>query len=212
MDCAAVEPLAAELALGLVAGPTRAEALAHIETCAACRALVDSLSATADEVMLLAPSAEPSSGFEQRMLAALSPVRAIERPRVPRWPIVVAAAAAVAALLVVGLNLRSPATTVREAEMRTATGRVVGDAYVHDGDPAWVFVAVPGWTDARGDGAPKQYEVRLTMHDGTSRLLPGGDLDGGDGGWGTVLPVDASQIREVALVDDSGTAWCSATL
>ncbi len=211
MDCAAVEPLAAELALGLVAGPTRAEALAHIETCASCRALVDSLSATADEVMLLAPSAEPSSGFEQRVLTALSPVRSRERVRRRRWPIL-AAAAAVVALLAIGLSLRSHPSAVREAEMRTATGRVVGDAYVHSGDPAWVFVAVPGWTDTRGSGAPKQYQVRLTMNDGTSRVLPGGDLDGGDGGWGTVLPVDASQIQQVALVDDDGAVWCSATL
>ena len=211
MGCADVEPLAAELALGLIAGPARAEALAHIETCASCRALVDSLAATADDLMLLAPSAEPSSGFEQRVLSAMSPVRSIEHARARRWPIV-AVAAAVVALVAIGLNLRSHPTTVREAEMRTASGRVVGDAYVHRGDPAWVFVAVPGWTDARGAGAPKQYEVRLTMHDGSSRVLPGGDLDGGDGGWGTVLPVDPGQIREVALVDDSGAVWCSATL
>jgi hypothetical protein len=211
MDCAAVEPLAAELALGLVAGPTRAEALAHIETCASCRALVDSLAATADDLMLLAPAAEPSSGFEQRVLSALSPVRSIERARARRWP-VFAAAAAVVALVAIGLTVRSHSPAVREAEMRTATGRVVGDAYVHSGDPAWVFVAVPGWTDARGSGAPKQYLVRLTMHDGSSRVLPGGDLDAGDGGWGTVLPVDASQIQQVALVDDGGAVWCSATL
>jgi hypothetical protein len=211
MDCAAVEPLAAELALGLFAGPTRAEALAHIETCATCRALVDSLSAAADDVMLLAPSAVPSSGFEQRVLAALSPVRPVERSRSRRWPIL-AAAAAVIAVVAVGLSVRSHPPAVREAEMRTATGRVVGDAYVHRGDPSWVVVAVPGWTDTRGSGAPKQYEVRLTMNDGTSRVLPGGDLDGGDGAWGTVLPIDASQIHQVALVDDDGAVWCSATL
>jgi hypothetical protein len=198
----------------LVVGPTRAEALAHIETCAACRALVDSLAVAADDVMLLAPPAEPSSGFEQRVLAAMTPVRSISRVRRWRRPLLAAAAAIVAlvVLVTVGLDLRSGSPAVQEAEMRTASGRVVGDAYVHRGDPAWVFVAVPGWTDTRGTGLPKQYAVRLTMHDGTSRLLPGGDLDGGDGGWGTVLPVDASQIREVALVDDSGTAWCSATL
>ena len=216
MGCADVEALAAELALGLVAGPARAEALAHIETCAACRSLVDSLSATADELVLLAPSAEPPSGFEDKVLAAVSAVRPIDRARSERqrrrWPPVAAVAAAVVALVVIGgiAVTRSPAS-VHEADMRTASGRVVGDAYLHGGDPAWVFVAVPGWTEARGNGVAKRYEVRLTLHDGSTRLLPGGDLDGGNGAWGTVVPVDPGQIREVALVDDDGTVWCSAT-
>ena len=73
MRCADVEAVAAELALGLLGGPERAEALAHIDGCAHCRVLVDELSVTADELLLLAPGAEPSSGFEARVLAQLQP-------------------------------------------------------------------------------------------------------------------------------------------
>jgi hypothetical protein len=77
---------------------------------------------------------------------------------------------------------------------------VVGDAYLH-GDPAWVFVAVPGWTDSA-----KEYRLRVTLADGTTTEFAG------SGSWGAMLPVDASSVRELALIGDDGRVWCSASV
>ncbi|MEY2571338.1 MAG: hypothetical protein QOE63_1688 [Acidimicrobiaceae bacterium] len=215
MGCVEVEELAAELALGLVGGPERAQALAHIVGCARCRALVDELSATADELVLLAPSAEPSSGFEARVLAQLQPTAPVPIRRIRRRVVAAVAAVSVAAAVVLGVAFAvRPAADhdVIEATMRTASGRDVGDAYLHNGDPAWVFVAVPGWTDGTQGPQPIAYQVRVTLEDGSSRVLPGGDLAGGDGAWGTVLQVDPALVTNIALVDGDGTVWCSAAI
>ena len=210
MTCADVEAMAAELALGLVGGPERAEALDHIEGCPRCRAIVDELAAASDELLLLAPFAEPAPGFEQRVLARLQPLRApLHRPR-RRLQVVGAVAAAVALLLAgIGLGRSSRDSSLIEATMRTASGRVVGDAYLRDGDPAWVFVAVPGWSDGPAGKQRPAYTVRLTLTDGRTADLPGGDLNGGKGAWGTALDVNPKDVRVVSLVGDDGTVWCS---
>lgn len=209
MTCAEVEVMAAELALGLVGGPERAEALDHIEGCLACRALLDELAAVSDELLLLAPSADPAPGFEERVLARLQPSRApLRRPR--RALLVGAAAAAVALLLAgVGIGRVSGSSELIETTMRTASGRVVGDAYLHEGDPAWVFVAVPGWSEGPNGKTRPEYTVRLTLADGRTTDLPGGDLNGGQGAWGTALDVSPKDVRTVALVGEDGTVWCS---
>src|SRR5947207_11994848 len=101
--CPEVRELAPELALGIVGGPERAEALQHASECGPCRALVGELAEAADALMLLAPESEPPSGFEERVLAAL---------RAPRWrmrrraAVMVAAAAAAAAIVsIVGVRV-----------------------------------------------------------------------------------------------------------
>jgi hypothetical protein len=210
MTCADVEAMAAELALGLVGGPERAAALDHIEGCPRCRAMVDELAAASDELLLLAPSAEPAAGFEQRVLARLQPSRAVlGRPRRP-LQVVGAVAAAVALLLAgVGVGRINRGSSLIEATMRTASGRVVGDAYLHEGDPPWVFVAVPGWSDGPAGGQRPEYTVRLTLADGRTSDLAGGDLDGGKGAWGSALDVSPRDVRAVALVGEDGTVWCS---
>jgi hypothetical protein len=71
IDCHAFEELAGEVALGLVTGIERAEALAHVDECHACRATLASLTEIADEILLLAPPIAPDAGFEQRVLARI---------------------------------------------------------------------------------------------------------------------------------------------
>ena len=68
MDCDEFSDVAAELALGVLAGRERADALAHLERCDACRETVRQLAMTGEELVELLPAAEPPAGFETRVL------------------------------------------------------------------------------------------------------------------------------------------------
>jgi hypothetical protein len=194
-----VQAMTPEAALGLLAGNERAEVLDHIDGCEQCRALMHELSAVADGLVLLAPSAEPPPGFEQRFLTRIGAVRGRRR-----WPVAVGAAAALLLAVIgfaVGRTGSASTSSVREVAMHTPSGRVVGDAYLHGDHPTWIFVAVPGWTDSA-----KDFRLRVTFTDGTSTDVPG------SGSWGTVLPADSGQVRELSLVGADGKVWCSATV
>ncbi|MEY2451187.1 MAG: hypothetical protein QOD92_761 [Acidimicrobiaceae bacterium] len=195
--CADVQVMLPEAALGLLPGEQRADVLAHVEGCVSCRELMHDLSAVTDDLVLLAPNGEPASGFEQAVLARLSP----PRPR-RRGPVVAGAVAAVLLAVVAfaaGRIMSDTPVPVREVAMRAPSGKVVGDAYVHGDDPSWVFVAVPGWTDASNE-----YRLRVTYVDGNTTEVPG------SGSWGTILPGNPGRIRELALVGVDGRVWCTA--
>ena len=157
------------------------------------------LSAVADGLVLLAPNAEPPPGFEQRVLARIGATpdgvggRSLPRRSPPPCSSIVGFG--------VGRSMSGARASVHEVAMRAPSGRVVGDAYLHGDDPTWVFVAVPGWTDASNE-----YRLRVTLADGTTTDVAGA------GSWGTVLSVDAAHVREVSLVGADGTVWCSALL
>jgi len=206
ITCNELEQVVADLALGMLSGDERADALAHMGTCAACRHAVEAASQAVDALGVLTPAAEPPAGFEERVLWRLD--GEARHARRSRRAIVLAAAAVIA--LVVGATIllrpsREPAE-VASFSMRTASGRVVGDAYLHRGDSTWVFVEVPGWTD---DTTPHDYELRITADDGRTLTIPGG-FRTGSGGWGTAIDIDALHVREIALVDTDGDVWCSA--
>jgi hypothetical protein len=63
--------VAAELALGVLTGRERADALAHLDRCPPCRETVDQLTMTGEQLLELLPPAEPPAGFETRVLARL---------------------------------------------------------------------------------------------------------------------------------------------
>lgn len=62
--CEAVEADLVELALGVLTGKERVAALAHLGTCARCAFEVEQLSGLGDQLLALAPAAEPPVGFE----------------------------------------------------------------------------------------------------------------------------------------------------
>jgi hypothetical protein len=68
MDCGEFSDVAAELALDVLTGRERADALAHLERCDACRETVRQLAMTGEELVGLLPAAEPPPGFETRVL------------------------------------------------------------------------------------------------------------------------------------------------
>jgi hypothetical protein len=71
MTCPELADVAAELALGVLTGRERASAIAHLDTCEACREHVRQLMATGEELRELLPPAEPPAGFETRVLERL---------------------------------------------------------------------------------------------------------------------------------------------
>src|SRR5215471_4518694 len=71
MGCARFTDVAAELALGVLTGRERAEALAHLDHCDECREHVRQLTMTGEELLGLLPSSEPPPGFETRVMERL---------------------------------------------------------------------------------------------------------------------------------------------
>src|ERR1700739_2667861 len=71
MSCAEFHDSAAELALGVLTGRERAEALAHLDHCEACREHVRQLTMTGEELLGLLPPREPPAGFETRVMERL---------------------------------------------------------------------------------------------------------------------------------------------
>jgi hypothetical protein len=212
IDCAEVVELAPELAVGNLCGEERAAAIAHLGTCPSCQQVVSSLTAVTDKLLLLAPRVEPPAGFEQRVLDAL-PSELATRRRVRRRWAPIAAAAILLSFLAGGLlaDIGGPAErVVAAAEMRAATGEVVGQVVVHDGEPDSLHVTLPGWAEQieRYGPSDTSYELRIESRDGQIETGPV-DLSG-DASWTTPLDIDADAVTAVAVVDGNGYVWCSA--
>jgi hypothetical protein len=71
MSCGEFADVAAELALGVLTGRERAQAVAHLDECDSCRERIRQLSLTGEEMLGLLPSREPAEGFESRVMGRL---------------------------------------------------------------------------------------------------------------------------------------------
>src|SRR5947199_5423679 len=97
LGCERLHEVGPELALGVLSGRDRADAIVHLQDCPVCEQHVRELSVIGDRLVLLVPGAEPPVGFEQRVLDRLGlPARRRHWRR--RW------LAAAAAVLAVGLG------------------------------------------------------------------------------------------------------------
>lgn len=221
--CGELEGVAPDLALGLLAGAERSDALTHLDGCADCRKVVDELAQVADTMLLLAPGAEPSEGFEGRVLERLGHQRSAAlasrqasttkaqraRRRVLGWAAVAVCVAGIAGAFLLGRGSSAEPEELAIANMTTRRGNVVGEAYVHDGESDWLFVAVPEWSkwwsvdDVR-------YTVEVGFVEGGKRVFP--NLDLADGAWGTRLDVDGHDVRRVAILNVDGRVLCEATI
>jgi hypothetical protein len=220
IDCGVLVDLAPELAVGNLCGDERAAAIAHLAECASCQQVVTSFTTVADRLLLLAPRAEPPAGFEQRVLAAL-PADAAPRRRLPRvrrrWAPVLAAAALALAFFTGGmlLDLGSDGDPAfAGANMRTASGEVVGRVVVHD-DPATLAMTLPGWAEEveRRGLSEAGYLVRIETDDGQTATRP--VALAADATWVTpldALDIEPEAVASVALVGPDGYVWCRAAL
>jgi hypothetical protein len=215
MQCSELAEVGPELILGILAGDERAAAIAHLEGCPRCQQEVSSLAGLTDQLLLLSPVAQPSAGFEERVLAALvhdeplSPRRGHVRWRSAVAALALAACLTLAAML--GLGGGTPAPAFATGQMRTDRGAVVGEVWLHRERPAVMFMSLPGWEQQLGtySGSGATFAVRVERTDGSALDIPA-RLSGDS--WMTELSLDPSTVSSVAIVDSNGRVWCQANL
>ena len=224
--CAAVHDDLAELALGTLTGRERVVALSHLESCARCSTEVEELSSAADQLLHLAPSAEPPVGFEAGVFERLG---LQERPRRWRpsftWRPKLAAAVAVCALaLVFGLGALVGHVTaggqdeyghatlaggshssITEAALRSGE-RSVGRVMVYAGNPTWLFMFMD---DSNWEGTLR---CQVVIDQGPTVTLGRFWLADGRGAWAASVPQPAGRLSEARIVNSKGQVLAVADL
>ena len=216
MSCGEFADVAAELALGVLTGRERAQAVEHLDQCDSCREHVRQLSLTGEEMLGLLPSREPPEGFESRVMGRLGVAR--KRPNWSRRMLATAAVAlAVVACGVGGWGLRgamAPSSSggtsaqepLREAALLTAAHQTAGKIYLYDGNPRWLYMAVNAKT---GDNAT--VICQLEARGGRIITIGSFRLDGGYGAWGSPDPVAAGNVTGARLTSMNGTVLATAS-
>jgi hypothetical protein len=211
-SCAELRDVAAELALGVLGGAERAEAIMHVNGCARCQALVNEYTEIADAIPLLAPEMEPPPGFEERVLAS---EHARRRRTRRRWVASLAVAAAAAAILSItivrvvesGSEAAAPVLHGVPAEARMVsdtTSSPAGWAYVTNGHS--VAIAV-------GYGVPTgEYEVRVQPVDGPTVTIGTMQIADDRGSWTGRSVLELGDGSTISLVDVQGTPVCHGTV
>ncbi len=236
MTCEQVQDAAPELVLGALDGAERAAMLRHLLHCPRCRTDVAELADLVDNLGLLAAPVVPSSGFEDRVLAAMgladssNPAAASPSatPMIPpgpppgaardgragrRWPRVVLAVAAVVLVAMISAGV------VRAIDNPNHQPEVVQAAMIGGGDTK-VGTAVVVGTDrplvvvSVGYGITRQdYTLLAIGADGRATKL--GAMKWHDDGtytWGGPVPLDAGVLAELQIVAPDGSITCRATL
>ena len=215
MGCEQVRDLAAEIAFGVATEPERSQALVHLASCRECQEVVRRLAEVADSITLLAPECEPPAGFESQALGRITGMAGIqERSPRRRRPLRVGIAAAIVAAIVVAavttthvVDRQHDALTseyvnalralggsaLRAAPAVAPDGRRVGEVFLYQGHPSWVFVSV----DANHVSGSARVQLDLVGHPPV--VLVGLRLDHGRGSWGERLSMPVSSVRMVQV-------------
>jgi anti-sigma-K factor RskA len=226
MSCAEFHDSAAELALGVLTGRERAEALAHLDHCEACREHVRQLTTTGEELLGLLPFAEPPAGFETRVMdrlgfAASAPQPLRHRRRRPAWSHgfsprrALAAAAVVVGVLGAALGgWGLHASTAPEASSALTTGKMVatddhsqvGQVFVYNGEKRWMYMTVD--LESGNDTVICQ----LVGENGHITTVGSFRLADGYGSWGSPAWTGDGPPVGARLVTANGTVLATATI
>jgi|ERR1700728_2368434 hypothetical protein len=234
MNCAEFGEVAAELALGVLTGRERADALEHLDHCDACRERVRQLTATGEQLLGLLPAAEPPAGFESRVMERLGlaepaqhPVR--RRPERERGRAgtkrtfgkinsgtrrMLAAAAvvvAVAASVLGGWGLHaatspSPKPALTTAALLSADHENAGEVFLYNGNPQWMYMSVD--LDDSGNGT---VTCQLIGADGRVANVGSFRLSDGYGSWGSPSWVGDGAPVGARLLAANGTVLATAS-
>ena len=214
-ECRALGDDLASLALGALTGLDRARVLAHLETCPHCTAEVEELSGAADALTALIPEAPPPPGFADRTMDLIRAEGPVSRPPVSRRMVSrrVAAIAAVLILVALGVGLgvvvaspgtKAPTAAVRTTSLHSTVGTKGTVLLVSKGGYGWLVV------DLRDSPASGVVTCSISLADGTREDLGAFALTDGRGSWSVPLPVPASSVRAVSVVDGAGAMVASA--
>jgi anti-sigma-K factor RskA len=227
MGCAGFADVAAELALGALTGRERAEALAHLDRCAACQEQVRQLTVTGQELLRLLPPEEPPPGFETRVLERLGLAahrpgpasrrrrfgrgRCFGRPGVGRRALAaVAVTLAIAVSALGGWRLGAagspPAgSSLSSAVLLSAGRQTVGTIYFYGANRQAMFVSVDF---PSGTGT---VICQLLSRGGNVVTLGSFSLDTGYGAWGSTDVVSHGQFTGARLVSQKGAILATAS-
>jgi anti-sigma-K factor RskA len=229
MSCAEFGDVAAELALGVLTGRERAEALAHLDQCEACREHVRQLTITGEEMLSLLPSAEPPAGFETRVmdrlgLSASAPPRPASpgKQRTPRRWVpassgarrILAAAAAVIAIAVAALGgwglhgtTAPPASqpALSSATLLAADHDNVGQVFLYNGQPRWMYMSVDL------ESGDSTVICQLVSADGHVTTVGSFRLADGYGAWGSPAWTGSGAPVGARLISSDGKVLATAT-
>jgi anti-sigma-K factor RskA len=215
----------AELALGVLTGRERAQALSHVESCQRCADELEQLSRVADTVLQVAPDVEPPMGFEVRLFEKMgvSDVQARRRWfRPSHWVPATVAVAAAAVALGLGLSLTSSSPTgvgtsqaqhqgARGTQVLSAAlmqnGTNVGRVATFGGDKPWMSMML---VDSAAHGT---INCVVVTDDGVSHHVGTFVAREGYGAWIAPLhDVNPNDIRTAEVVSPSGTVIATAAL
>jgi putative zinc finger protein len=214
VKCDALSDDLIEFALGTLSGRDRSRVLEHLETCANCDGELESLAAAADTLLWLAPEAEPSLGFETRLIERYRSTE-VTRLSTRRRRITILALAAVL-VGVLGFSANAIFATHRNAPNLSASarptssrlvsdGRVVGQVSISSGKPSWMIMDV----DAGKLSGLVWCEV--TLKDGATISVGKFTLAHGYGSWIARIKASGRNVRSARLVNSSGAVLARAT-
>ncbi len=194
---------AAELAVGILSGSERAEAVAHLAGCPSCQQLMVELTGAAEDLLLLAPVIEPPPGFESRVLDRLAAERS---PRRSRLRILVAVAATVVvAALGGGLAVQAVGHDDGPGRLRTAlaispSGRTTCRVVLAGGNPSSLLISLDGPPDLSSEYTAEVQPAR-------GKAIPVGrfNLADGHGMLSTTVAARATEVKSVRVYDSDGT-------
>jgi hypothetical protein len=217
MGCDDLAEVAAELALGVVTGRERAQAIAHLDRCDACREHVRQLTLTGENLLWLLPGIEPPVGFESRVMSRLGFAGRGRRRPWTRWMLTAAAGTVIAAACGLGgwgLRGTAPAppstgsttgSTLHSAALITASHRTVGKIFLYGGSPRWLYMTVDAGS---GNGT---VICQLEDRDGHIITIGSFRLNGGYGYWGSPEPAKAATVTGARLTAADGKVLATAS-
>lgn len=225
--CPEMEGRLVDLALGHLAGDEHQQVMSHLERCAACSAELASLCSAGDDLLVVAPLAEPPPGFEERVFARLGLMRrgslrrrllqngrSLSPARAGGWRVATTAAAALVALAGVGLGgyslgrSQSPsvASSTPTSGALMASGHAVGRVMLYPGRTTWLFMYLD-----RGTWAGS-LECQVVGNGGRVMTVGSFWATGGTAAWDARVPMQADEVREAMVVAPSGRVMAVARI